>query len=283
MLSDEVINHLLNVINTPDLSGTRYRVLNEIGRGGMGVVYAAHDALLGRNVAVKIVNNRAEARTLAFLEHPGIVPVHDSGELPDGRLYYVMKFVEGVRLDTYRASAHTLEDRLRIFVRVCEPVAFAHSRGVIHRDLKPENIMIGSFGEVLVLDWGVAGRLDSAPDTAAGTPGYMAPEQTKGTTDIHTDIYSLGKVLEFLLDGTSREAIRAIASKAAHVSREMRYGSVSDLSADIMRYLDGRPVDAYREPIFERAYRWLSGNRTLVLLILTYVVIRVAIFFFARR
>ncbi len=283
MLSDDVIHHLRDVINTPDLSATRYRLLQEIGRGGMGIVYAAQDIELGRKVAIKIVNTAEEARTLALLEHPGIVPVHDSGELPDGRRYYVMKLVEGNRLDTYRASATSLEDRLRTFLRVCEPVAFAHSRGVVHRDLKPENVMIGSFGEVLVLDWGIAGRLDSEPGAAAGTRGYMPPEQHTGTPDVRGDIYSLGKLLEFLLGGTSPKPVRAIASRAVQLNRELRYPTVSDLAADVTRYLDGQRVHAYRESVFELASRWVLRNKPLVLLILAYLFGRAAIFFFMRR
>ena len=88
-------------------------------------------------------------------EHPGIVPVHDAGTLADGRVFYAMKFVEGERLDALAKRMDTLFDRLRIFQRICEAVAFAHARGILHRDLKPENIMVGPFGEVLVMDWGV--------------------------------------------------------------------------------------------------------------------------------
>jgi serine/threonine protein kinase len=136
----------------------------------MGIVYLVHDSTLGRKVALKVLNDPGEARTLASLEHPGIVPVHEAGALPDGRTYYAMKLVEGTRLDAYRASAPSLADRLRIFLRVCEPVAFAHSRGVIHRDLKPENIIIGAFGEVLVLDW-------ESPATSTSPP-LPSPEPT---------------------------------------------------------------------------------------------------------
>jgi eukaryotic-like serine/threonine-protein kinase len=176
MLSDRVLDHLCNVIDAPDLSGTRYRLIRQIGRGGMGNVYLAHDSALGRDVALKIVNSTEEARTLASLEHPGIVPVHDIGTLPDGRLYCAMKFVPGTRLDGYLFTGPTLTDRMRTFLRICEPVAFAHSRGVIHRDLKPENIMLGAFGEVLVLDWGIARRLEAPGATVGGTRGYMAPD-----------------------------------------------------------------------------------------------------------
>src|SRR3954451_12205429 len=156
MLSDHVLSHLRTIIDFPDLSGTRYRVVEEIGRGGMGVVYQAYDEVLERTVALKVLNGPREARTLASLEHPGIVPVHDAGVLPDGRAFYAMKLVQGTRLDRYRAAAPSISDRLRTFLRICEPIAFAHSRGVIHRDLKHENLMIGDFGEVLVLDWGIA-------------------------------------------------------------------------------------------------------------------------------
>src|SRR3954463_674433 len=156
MLSDQVISHLPTVIDLPDLSSTRYRVIEEIGRGGMGVIYHAFDGVLQRSIALKVLNGTQEARTLASLEHPGILPVHDAGVLPDGRTFYAMKLVQGTRLDRYRATTPSTSDRLRTFLRICEPVAFAHSRGVIHRDLKPENLMIGDFGEVLVLDWGIA-------------------------------------------------------------------------------------------------------------------------------
>src|SRR5215211_3612041 len=166
-LSDYKLNRLRSVVNEPDFSATKYAFVKELGRGGMGAVHLAEDTELDRLVAIKVLNtpeitddlrNRMirEAQIIARLEHPGIVPVHDVGTLPDGRIYYAMKFVRGSRLDEYAAEGVSLRDRLRKFQAVCEAVAFAHAHGVIHRDLKPQNIMIGSFGEVLVLDWGVA-------------------------------------------------------------------------------------------------------------------------------
>jgi len=283
MLSDRVLDHLRGVIEAPDLSGTRYELIEEIGRGGMGVVYLAHDTALGRKVALKILNGNQEARTLASLEHPGIVPVHDAGTLPDGRAFCAMKFIQGTRLDAYCAAAPSLADRLRTFLRICEPVAFAHARGVIHRDLKPENVMLGAFGEVLVLDWGIAGRLDEAAATAAGTAGYMAPEQHAGITGPQTDMFSLGKVLAYLLVPADPKPVRAIAAKAAHADAALRYASVPALTEDVARFLDGRPVAAYRESPFESAARWISRNKTLAVLILTYLVVRSAIFFCTRR
>src|SRR5215469_5781504 len=165
-LSDKALERLRSS-EAPDLSGTRYRLRELIARGGMGAVYAAEDGKLSRRIALKVLDApdanaeltsrlMREARILAQLEHPGIVPVHDVGALPDGRVYYTMKFVQGLRLDKYIVQLDSLAQRLRLFLRVCDAVAFAHARGVLHRDLKPANIMVGSFGEVLVMDWGLA-------------------------------------------------------------------------------------------------------------------------------
>jgi serine/threonine-protein kinase len=165
-LSDAAVDHLRSVADRPDLGATPYELGEPIARGGMGTVYRARDRRLERDVALKVMTAlaptpgevermRNEARILARLEHPGIVPVHDLGLLSDGRLFYVMKLVRGRRLDE-AMEAQPLHVRLRTFGRICEAVAFAHAQGIVHRDLKPENVMVGPLGEVLVLDWGVA-------------------------------------------------------------------------------------------------------------------------------
>src|SRR5437667_8006878 len=177
-LSDKALERLRDGAETPDLAGTRYRLLERLARGGMGVVYAAEDGKLQRRVALKVLDvpgtdgdlaNRLirEARVLAALEHPGIVPVHDVGTLADGRVFYTMKFVEGNRLDKYIESVTSVPDRLRLFLRICDAVAFAHARGVLPRALTPANIMVGPFGEVLVMDWGLAKILRSVDSNAA--------------------------------------------------------------------------------------------------------------------
>jgi serine/threonine protein kinase len=315
-LSDDKLDHLRTVVTNPDFSSTKYTFIKELGRGGMGAVYLAEDRELNRLVAIKVLNtpeisedmrNRMvrEAQIIAGLEHPGIVPVHDVGTLPDGRVFYAMKFVRGSRLDEYAAVNDSLRDRLRKFQAVCDAVAFAHAHGVIHRDLKPQNIMIGSFGEVLVLDWGVAKILkkpstdftnqsvqsvdgfNTNAGTIIGTRDYMSPEQARGEIDQldeRADVYSLGAVLHFLLKDQPKpgKAAEAICLKARADAKDDRYSSASELSADIGRLLDAEPVSAYRENAFEKASRWVSKNRFLVLLVLAYLLMRIFFVFTSR-
>src|SRR5262249_50163747 len=152
-LSDAVLAHLRQVAGWPDVSGTRYELVETIGQGGMGTVYRAHDRQLDRDVALKVLHAlpdgaqaplrlAREARLIARLEHPGIVPVHDAGVLPDGRVYYAMKLVRGKRLDEQVDPATPLAERLHILQKICDAVAFAHANGVLHRDLKPQNVMV---------------------------------------------------------------------------------------------------------------------------------------------
>jgi eukaryotic-like serine/threonine-protein kinase len=184
-ISDNVVSRLREAVDQPDLSETKYRIIEKIARGGMGTVYLADDIDLGRKVALKVMNvvddsgdlasrMMNEARILARLEHPAIVPVHDVGILPDRRIFYTMKYVQGDRLDQYALRGTSLPELLRTFQKVCDAVGFAHAHGVIHRDLKPENIMVGSFGEVQVMDWGIAKAL-----VDGGNPGNESyPEKS---------------------------------------------------------------------------------------------------------
>lgn len=347
-LSDKGLQHLLSVAADPDFGGTKYRILQELSRGGMGTVYRAKDTELDREIAIKVLNTPEanediakrmvrEAQIIARLEHPGIVPVHDVGLLPDRRVFYAMKLVRGGGLDEYAARNVSLKDRLRKFQAVCEAVAFAHTHGVIHRDLKPQNIMIGSFGEVLVLDWGVAKlitprlsgdelseadtlllpersgderadavaeREDTAQGTVIGTPHYMSPEQARGEIaglDERSDVYSLGAILYFLFTNQSprsaknilpkprelnpkvSKASEAVCLKALAQARDERYASARELAAEIVRLIDEESVTAYRENVAERAGRWLSKNRFLVLLVLAYLLMRVFFIFTSRR
>jgi serine/threonine protein kinase len=200
-LSDAAVDHLRQVAEWPDLSGTRYELVRELARGGMGVVYEARDRELDRAVALKVLAGpeseadatarlRREAVIIAGLEHPGIVPVHDVGTLPEGRVFYAMKMVSGARLDALVRGGRSRTELLRIFLRICEPVAFAHAHGVIHRDLKPENVMVGTFGEVLVMDWGVAKRARDPIEEASGPASTGTGEGTAHGTILGTPAYT---------------------------------------------------------------------------------------------
>ena len=228
----------------------KYRVLGEIARGGMGVVLRGHDLELGRDVAMKVVHadlaNRPEvierfveeAQVGGQLQHPGIVPVYEIGLMADQRPYFTMKLIKGRTLAAMLSRRKAVdEDRLRfltIFEAVCQTMAYAHSKGVIHRDLKPANIMVGAFGEVQVVDWGlskvlhkggVADELEaqrsaltvietvrSGPRAGAesmignvlGTPAYMSPEQARGEIqklDERSDVFALGAILCEIVTG----------------------------------------------------------------------------------
>jgi serine/threonine protein kinase len=286
-LSDDTLAHLRDITEQPDLGGTRYTLVRELGRGGMGVVYEVHDAELNRSVAMKVVEDatRTEARIIAALEHPGIVPVHDVGFLEDGRFYYTMKLVRGVRLDEWAREERGRTEVLRLFARICEPVAFAHANGVVHRDLKPENVMVGEFGAVLVMDWGVARAETVEHDRViVGTLGYMAPEQSRGDrADSRSDVYALGAMLKSLAgDGVPRP-LKAIVAKAMSANAGDRYADARELADDVIRFLDAEPVSAYRENVFERAYRWAARYRALLALLFAYLLMRAAVLFWTGR
>jgi serine/threonine protein kinase len=278
------------------MEGTKYRLLGEIGRGGMGIVYEAEDTELGRRVALKVIDAGEpteavkEARILAQLEHPSIVPVHDAGTLPDGRVFYAMKLVEGRRLDEFSRTAASLQETLQVFRKICEAVAFAHSRGVIHCDLKPENIIVGPFGEALVMDWGLARQArDCAADDSilvVGTASYMPPEQARGELnkiDERSDVYALGAILDFLIGPSGSRPLRAVSRKAMSPEPGARYGSAMELAKEVSAFLERRQVHAYRENFFERSARWISRHRVACILVATYLILRVLFIFMTAR
>ena len=280
-LDDDAIARLRQIVEVPDLSGTRYRIVEKIGRGGMGAVYKAEDTVLGRMIALKVLDEENdEAHIMAALEHPGIVPVHDAGRLSDGRIFYAMKLVDGAPFNQLRAS---LADRLRVFQKICEAVAFAHSHGVFHGDLKPENIMVGAFGEALVLDWGVAAL--ARRGSIAGTRGFVAPEQAAGTAmDARSDIFSLGAILREVLTGEpARPALTSICVKAMAAEPQDRYASALEMTAEIARYLDGEPVHAHQETLFERAGRLFAHHYMWILLIAAYLIMRTLLLLLLHR
>ena len=270
-LNDSVLRHLCDVTGRPDLSGTRYELDREIGRGGLGIVYSACDRDLGREVAIKVMDGAlaGEAPLIARLEHPAIVPVYERGTLPDGRSWYAMKLIAGARLEEYVSHPRTLSERLRVFRRVCEAVAYAHSCGVLHRDLKPQNVMVGAFGEVYVMDWGVEG--------VAGTPTFRAPEKDASE---RSDIFGLGALLRFLIREDAPPALTVVADKAMSADRSARYTDVQDLVAELDRFENGLAVEAWREPLWHRTRRFASRNAVLLWLLAAFAVVKAALYFY---
>lgn len=243
------INDSFAPSHIPSNVSHRYRLHGEIGRGGMGAVYRATDLSFGREVAVKVLLNtnapgsgssrrfHDEARITGQLQHPGIPAAHDLGTLPDGRPFLAMKLIKGVTLDElFKEATNQGADRGRlvaVFEGVCQAVAYAHAHNVVHRDLKPSNIMVGAFGEVQVMDWGLAKVITDGPTaptddpkaTAAatavgstrdsqelltqagsvlGTPAYMPPEQAIGAiheVDSRSDVFGLGGILAAIITG----------------------------------------------------------------------------------
>jgi serine/threonine protein kinase len=241
-----------------------YEVKEEIARGGMGKIYSAADSELDRLVALKVstAGDRGrdsqffrEAKILAALAHPNIVPIHNLGVDAEGRPFYSMKLIQGRTLqwilkqlaggDRSIALVYTRDRLLDIFRKVCDAVSFSHSKGYLHRDLKPENIMVGEFGEVLVMDWGLAKVIrktapgagpaagaDIEPETLSyieGTPQYMSPEQANGMyggLDECSDIYSLGGVLYAIL--TYRPPVSG--ASVAEVIQKVRSGETTTMT-----------------------------------------------------
>ncbi|HEY5937215.1 MAG TPA: protein kinase [Kofleriaceae bacterium] len=211
-----------------DPPACRFETRGELGRGGMGAVIDAYDTALKRPVAIKQVLETSpdtlarferEAQITALLEHPGIVPIHDAGREADGTPYYVMRRIDGEPLEKL-VDRRPFADRIARVPNVlaaCDAAAFAHSRGVIHRDIKPANILIGPFGETLLIDWGLARRIDDDDDASesrsggsgltrigsvAGTPGFMSPEQARAEPlDARADVFALGATLFYVLSG----------------------------------------------------------------------------------
>lgn len=203
-----------------------FELIKVLGQGGMGVVFSARQASLDREIAIKTIQPEAakdaeakkkflaEAMVTGELDHPNIVPIHDLGGTADGMLFYAMKEVKGTSWDRV-IEDKTESENLEVLMAVCDAVAFAHSKGVIHRDLKPENVMLGDYGEVMVMDWGLAASVGDAGGSAkaehlteesgrAGTPAYMAPEMARCDFDRigpTSDIYLLGGMLYEIATG----------------------------------------------------------------------------------
>jgi eukaryotic-like serine/threonine-protein kinase len=316
-----------------------YRILKEIGRGGMGAVFLAEraDDQFRQLVALKLLPHEGqdeiairrfveERQILATMDHPAIARLIDGGLTDDALPYFVMQYVDGVPIDRYCDEQRlTIEKRLRLFCEVCAAVQYAHGKLVVHRDIKPSNILVTASGDVRLLDFGIAKLLSAGSDsiTSSGarimTPEYASPEQVRGeSVTTATDVYSLGVLLYRLLTGqrpyrvtgsspweieraiveeeprppsglvgeldsetatavaaareTTRERLQRLLSgdldvivlRALHKLPDHRYDSVEQLSTDVRRYLDGRPVVARRDTLGYRVRKFAGRNRTAV-------------------
>ncbi len=261
-----------------------FEVRSLLGEGGMGMVYEARQASVDRIIALKMIKPHlathpqqrtkflAEAAVTSDLDHPNIVPIHDLGAGPEGRLYYAMKRVQGTPW-SQEIRRKSLQQNLEILLDVADAVAYAHAKGIIHRDLKPHNVMLGAYGEVVLMDWGLAAAVregaKAEPLTrataAGGTPAYMAPEMARADADrigTCSDIYQLGAILYEILSGraphggdqvigclvhAANNRIRPtekkgelldIALKAMATDPADRYPAVQDLQQAVRSYLD---------------------------------------------
>ncbi len=280
-----------------------YAVGDVIGKGGMGEVLTAQDRRIGRQVAIKRLTAVAptdadiarffrEARIQARLDHPAVVPVHELGRDSQGRPYFTMKQLNGVTLRDQLPSEQPASRRLlRAFAEVCIAVEFAHARGVVHRDLKPSNIMLGDYGEVYILDWGLARVFDDTippvepaevgdtdgeqPSALHGTPGYIAPEQLqiRGEVGTPVDIYALGSILFEILTKMplhprqSQAAIQSTLSATGVLSPIARYPDLPippelDALCTSALAMSAKARPTARE-IGERVQAYLDGDRDL--------------------
>ncbi len=299
--------------SSPPPRTARYRPIVEIAEGGMGKVLLVHDQELDRNVVMKVLRGDRrdpdslrrfleEARITARLEHPNIVPVYDQATDTDGRPYFTMKMIRGVDLGEIIAARrkgevqYSLIRILQIFQSICDAIGYAHDQGVIHRDLKPENVMHGDYGEVFVMDWGLAKEI-RRPEAAAqaprppplqeatgsrtldgvvvGTPAYMSPEQARGdqaAMGTHSDLYALGAILYEILTreqpyvgGAPQEILDRIAAAPPRHPREIDHDIPPPLEAICLKAMARDPVQRYAtaSEMSEDIQHFIEGHAVL--------------------
>ena len=318
LLSDESHSHSSETPDRRDLANNappietgrrigRYAVSRLLGRGGMGDTWSAQDLELERPVALKFLRQDRdsqeegdassgaekfirEAKAASALNHPNIVTVFEVVR-SDGDLAIAMELVIGEGLRELCKQPQPAPRVVRMGEQIAEALAAAHAANILHRDIKPENLIVRPDGYVKVLDFGLARRLDAGtithPGMPAGTFRYMSPEQSRGSIDEideRTDIYALGKILNFLLAGRKvPRALDSIKRKATAADPAERYAGVSLLAADIQRFGEGNPVSAHDETLAERAARLAARYQTILALLLAYLFMRLLFLLWSMR
>ena len=283
----------------PERAGA-YKIESMIGRGGMGAVYLAHRDTddFDHRVAVKVIRPGVlgqalitrfenERRILAKLNHAGIARLFDGGQLDDGSPYIIMEYVDGVPVTQWVADNDLgLDQRLRLFMQVCEAIGHAHQHLIVHRDITPSNVLVNRDGTVKVIDFGIAKpQTDVSAENDTGTnakslasmsftPGFAAPERSRGAgANTLSDVYSLGKLLEAMLEGLELPGdLRSIIDKATQAEPGARYATVWTLSNDVRNLLDNYAVDAHRGGQLYRLRKYLRRHRAFVALASVFIV-----------
>ncbi|MBA3708121.1 MAG: protein kinase [Planctomycetes bacterium] len=304
--------------------GERFQLIELLGNGATGLVYSAHDQNLARDIAVKVLKSASdedvhsfvdEARTTAGLDHPNVLPVHEIDVTESGQVYFTMKKIEGRSLgEAILSSTSARRDEIlatgrlvSIAIALGQALGYAHHRGIIHQDIKPDNVMLGAYGEIILVDWGSATRVDAPQQRLYGTPLYMAPEQARlERVDARADIYCLGATLFHALmlrvptwsddpeefwrrkragefdQPTALERSNVppplldIALKAISARPDDRYQRAEDLVRDLERYQNGLSVLAHRDSWLESFARW-HGRHARVLWIASASLLAIAI------
>ncbi|MEO0603528.1 MAG: serine/threonine-protein kinase, partial [Myxococcota bacterium] len=267
----ELLERMYAVADPRQSSALRYEDRGPLGRGGMGEVSRVYDHVLRRVVALKVLRKDRqehesrflqETQLTAGLQHPGIAPVHDTGHMPDDRPFYTMEEVRGDQFTQAIRRVHAASTQhewattadgwsfrrlMATFERVCDTMAYAHARDIVHRDLKPDNVCVGLYGDVRVLDWGLAVSVRTHGERA-GTPGYMAPEQLNGeVVDKRTDVFGLGRVLDDILHGVTRTTtgppaptgLLALVDQCTAMNPRDRLADASEVQRRVQHWLDG--------------------------------------------
>ena len=260
------LRHVVALHQSMSSTDPDYRLIGELGRGGTGIVYQAHQPAVDREVAVKKLRSElasnpdarhrflSEARVIGGLDHPNVIALHEVYVDQSGDLYYSMKRINGTSWDS-KIATMSVSQNLDVLLRVANGIHYAHSQGLIHRDIKPENVMLGSFGEVLLADWGLAVELEkltkaSEKQSIGGTPAYMAPELASGVQSQvgkHSDIYLLGATLYQILTGypphTGKTLLDCIRNAARNRITPARVDS--NLIAIAMKAMRTNVLDRY--------------------------------------